>query len=178
MSPKSDNAELSESDKRNILRGSKVKFQLLDKDNKPVYEAEVSPRSKEVKLGGYLDRYKENPDRVSLGSISFKHVGKLTAFYYITEPETLYIGRTHKDERAYDTIGDDDAKRMWSWMMKIANYKNIIGQYTSKKIRKRIKRYKDENRELRRREKKAEVKLKPKNKRNFKIKPEKEDRKC
>ncbi len=141
-------SSLTESDKRERLVGKKVEFRLLDEEGKEVYSASVEPKTKKVDLVGWVDRYKKSEERVSLGFISFQHVGRIEFFYYENEPETLYIGHDNEKGRTFAVVEFGDAKRLLSLAMKVSNNKNVVGQYTKNRIDKRFKKYKDENKRL------------------------------
>ncbi len=141
-------SELSESDKRERLVGKKVEFRILDDDDKTIYSAKVEPRTKNVEMAGWIDRYKKSDNRVSLGKISFSHVGRIEFFYYENEPETLYIGHDNKKGRTFSEVTYHDAKKLLSLVMKVANNRNVLGQYTKDRVDKRFKKYKDENKRL------------------------------
>ncbi len=141
-------SELNESDKRERLVGKKVEFRLLDKDGKIIYEAKVEPKTKNVNLVGWIDRYNKSGERVSLGSVSFPHVGRIELFYYKNAPERLFIGHDNARGRTFAEVDQGEAKRLFGLASKAMNYKSVSGQYSKIRVDKRMKKYKDEIRRL------------------------------
>lgn len=141
-------SSLTESDKRERLVGKKVEFRLLDEDNKEIYSASVEPRTKKVDLVGWIDRYKKSEERVSLGFLHVNHVGRIELFYYTNEPETLYLGHDNEHGRTFGQFSRHDAKRLFGLGAKAMQHLSVSGEYSKRKVDKRLKRYKEEIKRL------------------------------
>ncbi len=141
-------SEVTESDKRERIVGRKVEFRILDEEDNEVYSAKVEPRTKGVKMAGWIDRYKKSEGRVSLGSLSFQHLGRIELFYYLNEPETLYIGHDNKKGRTFSRFQHGDAKRLFGLSSKAMQHLGASGQYSKKVVDKRIKKYREQIKEL------------------------------
>lgn len=100
--------------------------------------AEITPLDEKKLFVDYKGK-KRNPDRVVIDSVIIPYVGKFELYYWKNAPEIISFGLiTAKGEKYYRRLDKYECKDLWSMFMRGANKMGIIGQYSPKKVKKRI----------------------------------------
>ena len=103
----------------------------------------VEPRQDSRMFADHKITKRKNPNKVSVASTTIPYIGRLEVYYYKDNPEVTVLGLWTYDGHKYHWVAEPyKTKELWRFMLKLAHRKNIIGQYTTKAVNKRIKRLK------------------------------------